>query len=330
MSVVGQTTVPFLNGFNKKSYALAGSNGVATSQGVTLFDINGVPIGTGNAIPTADAAAEAALALIQVNTASAAAALGTPSDSPYPGSGNGTGISLLKAIAEGGGGTLLGKVQIQGATSTNILVVNTDGSVLSFPEATCVTTTPSLTAGQTNGLTLDTSAALRVNGSAGNGQQGTGSQFNPPAGGVGNLGYLSGILAAVSGTLTVGLAAGVQAVGTVLVGAGSATIGAVRQAGSWFFTPTPRAVTSNLYANQNVTTGTTVVNPGTPATVFLEIRNQSAAGGVTLTFASGATLWLARAGAPGSWVRWEGTAVPSEGVTATADSGTAVVTIGAA
>lgn len=224
----------YLDGLNKKQQGAAGFNGVMLTPGHVLFDPAGVPVSPTNPLPVSDASTEAALGNIQAQTQAVAVATGTQADGAYSGTGNTTIIGGLKGIqAALSGGLTVGSVQLEGADGVHKATVNSDGSLLTKPESVYLSSPPTLTNGVATPVLTDSAGNALVNASASNGVQGVGSQYNPPTGGSGIIGYLSAIMAYVANALTVTINAGTNTIGTVLLGAGSAVIGAVTQSGAW-------------------------------------------------------------------------------------------------
>lgn len=236
----GGSFIYYLDGQNSLKQGACGFSGTLTSSGVTLFDPAGIPVSPSNPLPVQDAQTEALLSLIQVNTGSTSVGIGTPSDPAYTGSGNTStvgGIKGLFAQLVSGITLIAGSVKIVDRGGTNQAVVNADGSQLTAPETTYLTAPPTRTNGVTGPVLTDAAGNVLVNSSASNGLAGT--SINPPAGGMGILGYLSGIYQAITGTVQVAIQTGSAAIGTVALTAGSAVIGAVTQSGAWIFTLIP-------------------------------------------------------------------------------------------
>lgn len=211
MSSPGQTIRYFLDANSQIQQALSGGNGVATTTGATLFDVNGNPIQTGNPLQVQDAATEAATQNAAVQAQTTAVGIGTPADVAWIGTGNATVIAALKAIdlqLSGGIPIASGSVKILGSDGVHTAGVNGSG-LLSVTDAAAATSL----------ATIVTNTAP--------GTQGSGGQYNPPTGGSGPIGYLSSMSAALNGTLTTMLAAGINSIGSVTIGAGSAAIGTV-------------------------------------------------------------------------------------------------------
>ena len=205
--MAGKTYVNSVLSGNALTAVLAGSDGVGIAIGHTLFDANGVPIGTmANPLITAtDAAADTALETIATQTAglataagqvnalaeqtASAMALGTPADAAWA-SGAGSVVALLKAAIAAIKGTL---------TAT----VSGSVSVSNFPATQPVSGTVALS-GTSAVADAATEAAL-------------GSPADAAYSGSGNAGaiaLLKGLYAKLAGTLTATISGSVAVTGT--------------------------------------------------------------------------------------------------------------------
>lgn len=282
---------------------LTGPNGALSFLGVSdgngnnalqsVPRVDNAPVSTANPMPTADVLADAALgaptdAVWTAGAGSVIALLkalasggGSATEGNQVTANNllaeieANTVGLATAAGQAGALTVLNAMAASlagGATATNQVTGNT--SLATIAEALAGAATA---ANQTAGNTALTTIAQNVATAAAQAsaltqvttiataQGAAGSGITEPTGGIGLLGWLSGIYAALKATLTVTLAAGTNAIGSVSVTAGTAAIGSVTQ--------TPSALTNST--SGNVTASATIVVPFSSTRKWLMFSNRT-------------------------------------------------------
>ncbi len=243
----------YIDGTGVTHSALTGTNGSVDFPALTLVDINGNSIGPGNPLATTPqvftpngsyaslsvgaSSSEVALpigsvvAVYNVGAQPAAVRLGTSS------SVTATSLAADQVPAGGaiamtvGSNTYIAATEAANAAGSTTLVISGGAGALSFGggggSGGGVGGTVTIGAGAamigavaqsgswnvTAGLGATDTANLAAVAN-GVGAQGTGSTFSPPTGGFGQLGYLSGIYKAITGTLPVSISSTVPVSGT--------------------------------------------------------------------------------------------------------------------